>query len=190
MPLPLLPTLKGCFYDWLPLKGSSYSFTLNLSSAISCFSCSSIYFFIVASFSPTVLTYYPTDQKCLLPNLYFKFAWRSNIISALFPFRYPMKLDTLIFGGILTSIWTWSGIRCPSITSTPLYPHSSLRISPIDLRYWLYIIFRLYLGVNTMWYLHIHFVCDKLLCLFAMNTFPFCIVAWTSLSYSERCFFV
>ena len=28
-------------------------------------------------------------------------------------------------------------------------------------------IFRLYLGVNTIWYLHNHFVCDKLLCLFA-----------------------
>ena len=39
-----------------PLKGSSYSLTLNLSSAISCFSWSSMYFLIVVSFRPTVLT--------------------------------------------------------------------------------------------------------------------------------------
>ena len=38
-----------------PSKGSLYSFTLNLSIAISCFSCSAIYFFIVASFKLTVL---------------------------------------------------------------------------------------------------------------------------------------
>lgn len=37
-------------------NGSSYSFTLNLSFAISCFSCSRIYLRIVSSFSPTVLT--------------------------------------------------------------------------------------------------------------------------------------
>ena len=54
--LPLLLPLKGRLYYLLPLKGSSYSFTLNLSKAISCFSCSSIYFLMVASFSPTVLT--------------------------------------------------------------------------------------------------------------------------------------
>ena len=49
--------LRGIVTTWhYPLKGSSYSFTLNLSIAISCFSCSWIYFFIVASFNPTVLT--------------------------------------------------------------------------------------------------------------------------------------
>lgn len=48
--------LKGCLYYSPPLKGSSYSRTLNLSSAISCFSWSSMYFLMVASFRPTVLT--------------------------------------------------------------------------------------------------------------------------------------
>lgn len=47
--------------------------------------------------------------------------YRSDIINADFPFRYPIKLDTLIFGGMLTNIWMWPGIRCPSIISTPLY---------------------------------------------------------------------
>lgn len=40
MPLTLLPPQTGRLYYLLPLKGSSYSFTLNLSKAISCFSCS------------------------------------------------------------------------------------------------------------------------------------------------------
>ena len=43
-----------------PLKGSWYSFTLNLSKAISCFSCSWMYFFIVSSLRPTVK--YPALQ--------------------------------------------------------------------------------------------------------------------------------
>ena len=37
-------------------NGSSYSFTLSLSFAISCFSCSRMYLRIVSSFRPTVLT--------------------------------------------------------------------------------------------------------------------------------------
>ena len=43
-------------YFSIPLKGFSYSFFVNLSSILSSFSCSLIYFLIVASFSPTVLT--------------------------------------------------------------------------------------------------------------------------------------
>mgnify|MGYP007007200879 CR=1 FL=1 len=61
-------------------------------------------FFTVTSFKPTVLTSYPSGKKCLFPNFYFKFTCLSNIISALLPFKYPIKLATLIRGGILTSI--------------------------------------------------------------------------------------
>ena len=57
---------------------------------------------------------------------------------------------------------------CPSIISTPLYLHNLFIIPTISRFYWLNSIFRLYLGVNTIWYLHNHFVCDKLLCLFAI----------------------
>lgn len=74
----------------------------------------------------------------------------SNIISALFPFRYPMKLDTLIFGGILKSRCTWSGIIFPSSISTPLYLHSILMISCKSALYCPYIAFLLYFGMNTM----------------------------------------
>ena len=54
---------------------------------------------------------------------------------------------------------TWSDIKCPSIISTPLYWHNLIIISLISFLSWLYITFRLYFGVKTMWYLHIHFVC-------------------------------
>jgi len=130
--------------------------------------------------------------KSLLPNLYFKFACLSNIINALLPFKYPMKLDTLIFGGMLTSKCTWSGIMWPSIISTPLYLHNVFIISCILSRYWLYIIFRLYFGVNTIWYLHIHFVCDKLLYWFAILKITFLFLYFGSLNNSiirERWFF-
>lgn len=73
-----------------------------------------------------------------------------------------MTLATLYFGGIASSTCTWSGIRCPSIISIPLYSHSFLRISPMSLLIWLQIALRLYFGVNTMWYLHIHFVWERL----------------------------
>lgn len=36
---------------------------------------------------------------------YFKFANRSNISNALFPFRYPIKSATLMLGGILSNMW-------------------------------------------------------------------------------------
>ena len=48
---------------------------------------------------------YPFAQNTLLPYLYFRFACRSNIMSVLFPLRYPMKSATASLGGIDTSIW-------------------------------------------------------------------------------------
>ena len=74
-------------------------------------SCSRMYFAIVASLRPTVETQWPSAQNLLLPNSCLRFACRSSMRSELFPFRYPMKLETLILGGMLTSMCTWSGIR-------------------------------------------------------------------------------
>ena len=85
-----------------------------------------------------------------------------------FPFRYPINADTDNDGDIITSMCTWSLIKCPSIISTCLYLHNSLNISPKSFRYWLYITFRLYFGVKMMWYLHIHFVCAKEFALLAI----------------------
>ena len=54
---------------------------------------------------PPARTYVaPRHQNLRFPYLYFKFACLSNIINELFPFKYPMNDETLILGGILTSI--------------------------------------------------------------------------------------
>lgn len=53
-------------------------------------------------------------------------------------------------------------MRCPSIISMTLYSQSLLRTSPMSLLICPHIAFRLCFGVNTMWYLHIHFVCERL----------------------------
>ena len=57
-------------------------------------------------------------------------------MSELLPFRQPITLDTLYFGGIAGSMRTWSGMRCPSIISTPLYSQSLLGISPMSDLIW------------------------------------------------------
>lgn len=51
-----------------------------------------------------VLKQYLDTVKPEYDYLYFKFACRSNIISVLFPLRYPINCDTLKCGVILTSI--------------------------------------------------------------------------------------
>lgn len=94
--------------------------------------------------------------------------------SALLPFRYPMRLGTLILGGMLTSMCTWSGIRCPSIVSAPFLWQRLLRVSPRPLRHRLQMAFLPCLGQDTMWYLHIHFVCARL--------FAFCAMVFSFLS--------
>ena len=69
----------------------------------------------------------------------------------------------LIFGGIDTYMWTWSAHTAPYISSIPSIWHKCLMISTRSLRTLPYITFRLYFGINTIWYLQLNFVCDKLL---------------------------
>ena len=58
-----------------------------------------------------------------------------------------------------------------------LYLHNLFVIPTIFCLYRLNSVFNLYLGVNTIQYLHSHFVCDKQLCLFAIiNNHPFFIL--------------
>ena len=79
----------------------------------------------------------------------------SNIISADSPFKYPMKFDTLNFGGILTLKCTWSLHTAPSIISTFLYPQSVFMISRTSSRTRPYNALRRYFGINTIWYSHL-----------------------------------
>jgi len=81
---------------------------------------------------------------------------------ALLPFKKPMINAMLNFGGTLRQIWMWSGIRCPSSTSTRFWRHNSLKISPTAFRNLPYNRLFRYLGTITTWYLQSHLTCDKL----------------------------
>ena len=89
-------------------------------------------------------------QNCRFPYLYFKLACLSNIISELFPLRYPINCDTLYFGGILTSKRMWPGHASAPIISTPLYSHNFLIILPTSAFICPYIICLRYFGTKTM----------------------------------------
>src|SRR5215203_4565245 len=115
---------------------------------------------IVCSSSPTVLTQYPMDQKCI-PCTRFSPSCRW-IRTALLPFKNPITNATLCLGGIDRHMCTWSGITCPSITSAPFCRHNSFRIGPT----WFLSLpnnnFFRYFGTITTWYLHSHFTWDWL----------------------------
>ena len=116
-------------------------------------------YFLVPPYCIHIVAFAP---KLPIPYLYFRFACRSNIISELFPLRYPINCDTLYLGGILTSIWIWSGHVSASIISTPLYSHSFLRMLPISVRICPYIASLRYFGAKTMCYLQFQRVCARL----------------------------
>ena len=115
-----------------PVNGSIYSLILIWSATISSCSWFFIYCSILFAFFPTVSTKYPLHQKCLDPYLYFKFACLSKIISELLPFKYPITSDTLYLGGILISMWMWSGHASASCMIIPFLLHKSLKICPIS----------------------------------------------------------
>ena len=73
-----------------------------------------------------------------------------------------MICDTLYLGGMLISMWIWSGHASASIISTPFCSHSFRRICPTSFLICPYIASRLYLGANTICYWHLHVVCCKL----------------------------
>jgi len=81
---------------------------------------------------------------------------------ALFSFKNPIIKAMLNFGGTLGHIWIWSGIKCPSTSSTRFYWHNSPMIWPKNLRYLPYNRFFRYLGTITTWYLQFHLTCVKL----------------------------
>ena len=130
-----------------------------------------MYFLIVASSKPTVLTQYPRDQKWSpvtrgLPKICL---W---IRTALFPFTNPITNATLYFGGMLKHMWIWSGLKCPSNIPIPRCRHRSLITSPTRVRNCPYNFLFRYFGMITIWYLHSHLTCDKL-CQSCIGSFSF-----------------
>ena len=89
-----------------------------------------------------------------------------------------MNCATLRYGGILTSIWMWSLQHSAAIISTSFLSHNSLRIFPISAFISPYIACLLYFGANTIWYLHLQLLCDKLFTSF-MTWPPVVLVVWS-----------
>lgn len=99
-------------YYLLPLKSGLFFLRLIilfLDILLYCFFCYIPHCSNIISSGPKALFHLFCTSGCL-----------SKIIRALFPFKYPINSDTLIFGGMLTQRCTWSGHTAPSIISTPL----------------------------------------------------------------------
>ena len=78
------------------------------------------------------------------------------------PWPFPCMRDTTIFGGIITSMCTWSGCTLSSIIShsccsenARMNPSTALAIWPSKIR-------KRYFGHHIMWYWQCHSVCDNL----------------------------
>ena len=83
------------------------------------------------SFLPTVSTWYPLHQTSQFRYLYFNSPNCSYSIVLLFPFRYPIKCDTDIFGGISMNRWMWLGYASASMIFTPFHSHNCRSIFPM-----------------------------------------------------------
>ena len=125
--------------------------------------CHFTYFLILSSSRPTVLTQYPLDQKCRPQYLLFSSWCISKILIALLPFKKPMVSDTEYFGGIESTKCIWSSCTLPSKISIFFHSHSCLIIVHNDLLMSPLNILNLYLGHQTIWYLHCHTACANLL---------------------------
>ena len=118
-------------------------------------------------------TQWPLAQNVLsLPTTFPHSGWRSRSTMAPLPLAYPITSDTASFGGILTQAWTWSLHTLPSMTSHPFLSKSPLTRAPTSgLLCWQGTL-RLYLGIQTMWYVQSHLVCDKLAWFIGFLPFP------------------
>ena len=77
-----------------------------------------MYFLIVLSFDPTVETSYTSPQNVGC-ELVFQFCVFFKHHQYTFTLQFPIKLETLVLGGILSNQCTWSGIVCLFSIFTP-----------------------------------------------------------------------
>ena len=76
--------------------------------------------------------------------------------------RGAHRVRHAVLGGMFRHNCTWSGIACPSTSSTPSCSHSFRSTPPICLRNCPKIDSFRYFGTNTTWYLQYHFTWDRL----------------------------
>ena len=83
----------------------------------------------------------------------------------------------------------WSGHTSASIIFTPFLLHSADNILAISCLSFPYATILLYFGANTIWYLHVHLVCDRLLLSnWITSTFYYCVGFGTTFSIEPRGF--
>jgi len=116
-----------------------------------------------SSSRPTVLKQYPFAQKCLPQYRFFNSRCLSKILMAHFPFKNPTVSETKNFGGMETTICTWSSWTFISKTSNFFHSHNCLKISSTDCCKAPFKILKRYLGHQIKWYLHCHMACANLL---------------------------
>ena len=124
-------------------------------------SCSLVYFLMVSSSNPPVLTQYPRLRKCGPATRSFPGNCRW-IRTALFSLISPLANATLRFVGTLTHLWMRFRIRYPSTISIPRCPHISRIPSPTGFRSSPYGFLFQYFGIITTCYLQCHRTWDKL----------------------------
>ena len=72
----------------------------------------------IKSYCTHVVTFHP---KIPIPKLILEIGVSVKHHKGTLPFKYPLKLARQILGGMITNIWTWSGIKWPSIILTPCH---------------------------------------------------------------------
>jgi hypothetical protein len=109
-----------------------------------------MYFLMVSSSSLTGLTQYPRLQKCSLVTFLLPMICRW-ILTAPFPLLNPLANATLSFGEILTLMWIWSGIRCPSSRPIPHCQDTSRITSSTSFLGFQYSFLFRYFSMMTIW---------------------------------------
>ena len=89
----------------------------------------------------------------------------------------PLSGLHYISAELILTICMWSLHASASNISTCLYSHNFLNICPMSCLIFQYITCLLYFGANTMWYLHLHLLCDKLFTSSCMTNL-LCFLLW------------
>ena len=123
----LFERLSACIVYLLPFKRApwieqSQLIVLSVCFQLVCY----IFFYCFRILSHCIDIVSPVPEFPIpIYKLHIPESW--NISKLLIPFRYPIKLDTLSLGGMLTKRCTWSRHISPSIISTPFHSHSRLK---------------------------------------------------------------
>ena len=156
------------------LNRSSCSLTLSLPRAMSAASCSLMHFAVVASSMPTAGTQQPSAQNFLFPDLCLRFACLAGHEERALPLQAAHEARHADLGRDADQHVHVVRHQVPSVISILFHQHGCLRIVPRSSRHWLQMAFLPCFGQDTMWYLHIHLVCARLL--------AFCAIVFSFLS--------